>query len=108
MSILFLCVQHYHLNQENVQYLALRLSSKARSVCSELRHAAIAARTCGGSAGEEDGEEEEEEGGKLRAIRKKQEKVSTAVIGGVADVLSSVKGLVCWLNRWVVYIIFSE
>lgn len=90
---------HYHLNQENVQHLALRLSSKARSVCSELRYAAIAARTGGGSAGEEeDGEEEEEEAGQLRGMRK-QERVSTAVIGGVADVLSAVKGLVYWLNR---------
>ncbi|MPC25484.1 Connector enhancer of kinase suppressor of ras 2 [Portunus trituberculatus] len=91
---------HYHLNQENVQHLALRLSSKARSVCSELRYAAIAARTGGGSAGEEeDGEEEEEEAGQLRGMRKKQESVSTAVIGGVADVLSAVKCLVYWLNR---------
>lgn len=95
----FLFHQHYHLDQENVQYLALRLSSKAHSVYSELRHAENAARSYGGSAGEEEDGEEEEEAGKLRAIKKRQERVSTAVIGGVADALSSVKGLVCWLNR---------
>lgn len=72
-------------------------------MCSELRHADNAARNYGGSAGEEeDGEEEEEEAGKLRGTQKKQERVSTSVLGGVADVLSSVKGLVCWLNRCVV------
>lgn len=100
LALGFLCLQHYHLDQENVQHLALRLSSKARSVSSELRHAENAARSYGGSAGEEeDGEEEDEEAGKLRETRKRQERVSTSVIGGVADALSSVKGLVCWLNR---------
>lgn len=97
-----MCPQHYHLDQENVQYLALRLSSKARSVYSELRHAKNAAWSYGGSAGEEeDGEEEEEEARKLRGAKKRQERVSTAVVGGVADALSSVKGLVCWLNRYM-------
>lgn len=100
--------QHYHLDQENVQYLALRLSSKARSVYTELRQAENAARSYGGSAGEEeDGEEEEEENGKLRGTKKRQERVSTAVIGGVADALSSVKDLVCWLNRYVLNFLVS-
>ncbi|XP_076060504.1 connector enhancer of ksr isoform X4 [Oratosquilla oratoria] len=82
---------HYQLHQENVQYLALRLSSKARSIYNELR-ISFPPITCGGSAGEEDGEEEE------KAV-KKQERVPTTTIAGVAEALSSVKGLVSWLNR---------
>lgn len=92
---------HYHLHQENVQYLALRLSSKARSIYNELRALSASSRGGGGSAGEEeDGEEEEDgTGGDRASDKKKQERVSTAVIAGVADVLSSVKGVVSWLNR---------
>ncbi|XP_063608203.1 uncharacterized protein LOC134782598 isoform X4 [Penaeus indicus] len=92
---------HYHLHQENVQYLALRLSSKARSIYNELRALSATSRGGGGSAGEEeDGEEEEDgTGGDRASDKKKQERVSTAVIAGVADVLSSVKGVVSWLNR---------
>ncbi|XP_042878044.1 uncharacterized protein LOC122257059 isoform X5 [Penaeus japonicus] len=92
---------HYHLHQENVQYLALRLSSKARSIYNELRALSASSRGGGGSAGEEeDGEEEEDgTGGDHASDKKKQERVSTAVIAGVADVLSSVKGVVSWLNR---------
>lgn len=93
---------HYQLHQENVQYLALRLSSKARGIYNELRIVTAASRSGGGSAGEdEEGEEDDDDGVSLRRenAKKIQERVSTAVIAGVADVLSSVKGLVSWLNR---------
>ncbi|KAK8730032.1 hypothetical protein OTU49_008429 [Cherax quadricarinatus] len=90
---------HYQLNQENVQYLALRLSSKARSIYNELRQTTSSFGNGGGSAGEEEEGEDEEEGADRRNAKKRQERVSTAIIAGVADVLSSVKGLVSWLTR---------
>ncbi|XP_071536525.1 uncharacterized protein cnk isoform X3 [Panulirus ornatus] len=90
---------HYQLNQENVQYLALRLSSKARSIYNELRLTSSFSGNGGGSAGEEEEGEDEEEEADRRNAKKRQERVSTAIIAGVADVLSSVKGLVSWLNR---------
>ncbi|KAG7160275.1 Connector enhancer of kinase suppressor of ras 2-like [Homarus americanus] len=90
---------HYQLHQENVQLLALRLSSKARSIYNELHQAAAASGNGGGSAGEEEDGEDDEEGAERRNAKKRQERVSTAVIAGVADVLSSVKGLVSWLTR---------
>ncbi|KAK7072018.1 Connector enhancer of kinase suppressor of ras [Halocaridina rubra] len=93
---------HYQLHQENVQYLALRLSSKARSIYNELRIVTSSSRHGCGSAGEDDeGNEDEDDhmDGNDESSQKKQERVSTAVIAGVADVLSSVKGLVSWLNR---------
>lgn len=96
-------MQHYQLNQENVQYLALRLSSKARSIYNELRLTSSLSINGGGSAGEEEEGDDEEEGADRRNAKKRQERVSTAIIAGVADVLSSVKGLVSWLNRYLVF-----
>ncbi|KAK4319979.1 hypothetical protein Pmani_009134 [Petrolisthes manimaculis] len=91
---------HYQLDQENVQYLALRLSSKARSIYCELRQTPpqTFVRNGAGSA-EEDNGNENGEGAERREAQKRQERVSTAVIAGVAEVLAAVKGLVCWLNR---------
>ena len=53
--------QHYQLDQETLQHLALVLAAKARSVCSELRPPPAPVGE-GGSAGEGDGLSEEEEG----------------------------------------------
>ncbi|XP_066981930.1 serine-rich adhesin for platelets isoform X1 [Macrobrachium rosenbergii] len=93
---------HYQLYQENVQFLALRLSSKARSIYNELRVVTSNRNGGCGSAGEdEDGEDDSDNridrNGEKE--KKKQERVSTAIIAGVSDVLASVKGLVSWLNR---------
>nr|XP_045594564.1 uncharacterized protein LOC123755796 isoform X1 [Procambarus clarkii] len=98
-AVELLRIIHYQLNQENVQYMALRLSSKARSIYNELRQTASSFRNGGGSAGEEEEGEDDEEGAERRNAKKRQERVSTAIIAGVADVLSSVKGLMSWLNR---------
>ncbi|XP_064082102.1 uncharacterized protein LOC135198457 isoform X2 [Macrobrachium nipponense] len=93
---------HYQLYQENVQFLALRLSSKARSIYNELRIVTSNRNGGCGSAGEdEDGDDDNDNridhNGEKE--KKKQERVSTAIIAGVSDVLASVKGLVSWLNR---------
>ncbi|KAK3875471.1 hypothetical protein Pcinc_019657 [Petrolisthes cinctipes] len=90
---------HYQLDQENVQYLALRLSSKARSIYCELRQTPQTFVRNGAGSAEEDNGNEDGEGAERRAAQKRQERVSTAVIAGVAEVLAAVKGLVCWLNR---------
>lgn len=94
-------LQHYQLDQENVQYLALRLSSKARSIYCELRHTLHTSVRNGAGSAEEDNGNEDGEGAERREAEKRQERVSTAVIAGVAEVLGAVKGLVCWLNRRV-------
>ena len=96
------------MHQENVQYLALRLSSKARSIYNELRksHPPILPRGIGGSAGEddEDGDDDDDtesySAGAGNRSGRGQERVATSTLSGVADCLSSVKCLVSWLNRW--------
>ena len=73
----------------------MRLSSKARSIYNELRVAPTVLSGGVGSAGEEDDDGED------NSEVEHQERVSTSTLSGVADVLSSVKGLVSWLNRLV-------
>ena len=68
-------LQHFKIHQENIQFFALQLSSKARSVYNELRSLDDRADTVN------------------------KERVSTSVLSGVTDVLASVKTMVSWLHR---------
>ena len=66
---------HYNLDRENLQYLAMQLGCKARSLYNEL-HASIPTSTGG-----------------------KTEQVTTATLAAVADINDSVKDVVSWLDR---------
>ncbi|RXG57837.1 Connector enhancer of kinase suppressor of ras 2 [Armadillidium vulgare] len=89
---------HYQIDQENVQYIALRLSSKARSIYNELK---LIPSSYGQYRvnGEEDKEEKKDPDKNDGMTENKKERVSTNVLSGVSDVLSSVKVLVSWLHR---------
>ena len=97
--------QHYHLDQETLQNLALRLSSKARSIYNELKPSSIGSvQNGGGSAGEDDGnstdeDEHTEKNGSSSSGSKRPKLVSTEIVAGVADCLLSVKTVVSWLSR---------
>lgn len=68
----------YNLTSENLQSLALKLSCKAWNLFNELKL-----------------------NGPLEASdNKKQEKVSTATLSAVSDILVSVKSLISWLDRY--------
>ncbi len=68
-------VQHYNLDRENLQQLAMHLGCKARSLFNELRTPVPA---------QSDG---------------KSEQVTTSTLAAVADIIDSVKDLVSWLDR---------
>ena len=107
-------VQHYQLDQETLQHLALRLSSKARSIYNELRPS-FSSTNGGGSAGEDDRDttdtdEELATSSDKAETRKKKISilVSTEIVAGVADCLVSVKTIVSWLSRCVVLVWCNE
>ena len=67
---------HFHLDQENLQFVCLRLSCKARS----LYHEIMTRYPCTESG-------------------KKQQEVSAPIMSAVADVLDAVRLLLSWLDR---------
>lgn len=72
-------MQHYSLNSETLQSLAVKLGCKARSLYNDLK-----------LNGPQDHSE-----------NMRQERVSTTVLSAVSEVLTSVKALISWLDRQV-------
>jgi connector enhancer of kinase suppressor of Ras 2 len=74
---------HFHLDQENLQFVCLRLSCKARSLYHEImaRYPPPCAADTAAAAG------------------RKQQEVSAPMMSAVADVLDAVRLLLSWLDR---------
>jgi len=66
---------HYNLDRENLQFLAMKLGCKARSLFNEL-HATVPSLVNG-----------------------KSEQVTTSTLAAVADIIDGVKDLISWLDR---------
>ena len=95
-----LLFQHYQLDQETLQTLALRLGSKARSICNELRPPTTPTPINGSnSCGEEFANSSDEDDRTVeKSTSKKVELVSTEIVSAVADCLTSVKAIIYWLT----------
>ena len=91
---------HHNLDTENFQYICLRLSCKARSLCNEIRmcYPEIAfaddSKAENGTAGSSSGGKSGSGGNAT-----KQASVSTEIMTAVADVLDSLWTLLSWLDR---------
>ena len=89
--------QRYTMDTENLQFMALQVGCKARNLVAEIQlrqgendqNRANTQRGGGGGGG----------GGELLLQRKR---LSITVLSYVADMLSTLKNLVSWLDRWVV------
>ncbi|KAF2367704.1 CRIC domain [Trinorchestia longiramus] len=96
---------HYQLDKETLQQLALRLSSRARSVYNELRQQESSldnGTSCNGREDDyknSDDDENSRNDNNKKASQKKSRLVSTATVAAVADCLAAVKTVVSWLNR---------
>lgn len=71
-------VQHYNLDRENLQFLAMKLGCKARSLYNELRSSVPT------------------------LINGKSEQVTTSTLAAVADIIDGVKDLISWLDRYTI------
>ncbi|XP_047735791.1 mucin-17 isoform X2 [Hyalella azteca] len=89
---------HYQLDKETLQQLALRLSSRARSVYNELKPSHGSSLDNGHNGCDDDYINSDDQDNK-KASQKKCHLVSTAVVAGVADCLAALKTVVSWLNR---------
>jgi len=84
---------HHNLDTENFQYICLRLSCKARSLCNEIRmcHPEIADSGYPSSTLNSNGS--------VGSTSNKQAIVSTETMSAVADVLDCLWTLISWLDR---------
>ena len=91
---------HHNLDTENFQYICLRLSCKARSLCNEIRicHPEVAYVN---ESGGENGTSINITSGNVGSVvgSNKQASVSTDTMTAVADVLDSLWTLLSWLDR---------
>lgn len=72
---------HYALGSETLQSLALRLGCKARSLYNQLKHDSVAKNPVPGDG------------------QAPWERVTTATLSAVSDILASVKLLISWIDR---------
>ena len=90
---------HHNLDTENFQYVCLRLSCKARSLCNEIRMCHPEMTFVENSAADQGGANCISGSGSHAAGSIKQASVSTATMTAVADLLDSLWTLLSWLDR---------
>ena len=84
---------HHNLDTENFQYICLRLSCKARSLCNEIRMCHPEIAESGYPSSTVNGN------GNVGSTSNKQAIVSTETMSAVADVLDCLWTLISWLDR---------